>query len=1278
VSQIGHYGLQLTLAVMLWMAQADNAAEPAPAQASPAPTEATNPQLAEAKRLNGEALAHYRAGEYAQAIPKAQRALQLREAVLGPDHQDVATSLCNLALLLRTTGRYAEAELLYRRALAIDAKALGPDHPGTVIDLNNLAELLRTTGRYAEAEPLYRRALAIDEKALGPDHPDVATDLYDLALLLKTTGRYAEAEPLYRRALAINEKALGPDQPDVATDLNNLAELLRTTRRYTEAEPLYRRALAIDEKALGPDQPDVATDLNNLALLLRTTGRYAEAEPLYRRALAIDEKALGPDHPRVATSLNNLAELLRTTGRYAEAEPLYRRALAIDEKALGPDHPDVANDLYNLASLLRTIGHYDDAERLLLRARRIAPTADVPLIGAHAVQIWNSATGRSEQSINVSAPVFDVAFSPDASKLATAGKNGIGIWHVATGKNIWQAGEAALSVAFAPDSKFVAEVDESRVTGLRDAATGLQLRTFRGATGRLTAVVFSPNGRLLATAGEDQAIRVWDVATGRPLMVLTGHSVAVRSLTFSPDGKSLASGDDDGVIQLWSLASGGAVRRFQRNQESMDRGSVLNRSSLLALAVSPDGRELAAASADHTCTLWDVSTGKESVVLRGHSYAVTSVTFQMQGEKLIVVTGSLDHSIKFWDSETGQEFRSFTTSDGPISALAISSDGKHIATATDFSEIGDHEQTLYVVAVGISNYHDRGPSLPYSVPDARAIASAFQNGASGVFNRVETHLLVEESATRSGMITALRQIEDKARPTDTLVFFFAGHSAESDNETIFLPADGISDRGVIRKFIGLAPSELLRFLDRIPTQHQLIVLDTGSTGSVFRAMDRGIRQQNPKLSELMERSVAVITQSGRSLALEDAPLGHGLLTSAILSGLSGEASQSDVITAGSLVSYMARHGTTQHRAGEQFAQFLFGDDFPLSRVPKNATKQVLGSEEPGNPEEQAPSYFRVKYEVTQAMLSSESQSDRGFPAAKAPAIKALPPRHDYALIFAGTHYDEGTGWPALTYPQRDTEAVRDLLQDQYGFAVEIVADPDYDTILSKLREYRTKRTYGPEDQLLVMFAGHGAASDVDGYIVARDSKVSDENFHSYLSFSDLHTILDRTPARHVLLILDTCFDGAFEPRFDQLSLLNSSGRSSLTRFQPVAWSSEARGPRAFLAAASVWNGMEEQNAYADGDAAERDREEFIHDKLRYKTRWYLVSGGREPVPDQSVFIQAFLATLRSVSAVEGVRTAKQIYSTMERLKPRPHEEGFGSNEPWGEFVFEVRPRQINH
>ena len=126
---------------------------------------------------------------------------------------DRSARLSEVAALYYNQGQYAKAEPLYQRALEIREKALGPEHPDVATSLNNLAELYRVRGQYAKAEPLYERALAIREKALSSEHPDLAWSLNSLAALYETQGRYAEAQPPYERALAIGKRPWARSMP---------------------------------------------------------------------------------------------------------------------------------------------------------------------------------------------------------------------------------------------------------------------------------------------------------------------------------------------------------------------------------------------------------------------------------------------------------------------------------------------------------------------------------------------------------------------------------------------------------------------------------------------------------------------------------------------------------------------------------------------------------------------------------------------------------------------------------------------------------------------------------------------------------------------------------------------------------------------------------------------------------------------------------------------------------------------------------------------------------
>jgi CHAT domain-containing protein/Tfp pilus assembly protein PilF len=350
-----------------------------------APAPSAEADLNAARRLDSEAEQQKLLGKAESAILVVQRALAIRERVLGQDHPDVGLTLSRLGELYEAAGEYARAERLYERAISILATALGPEHVAVATSLNSLAGLLVAKGDYARAEPLLLRAVDLQERGLGQDHPNLGLSLTNLALLYRKKGDLARAEPLNERAVAIVEGALGPHHPGVAASLTELAALCLDKGDYTRAEPPYQRALAIREKELGRRHPDTAVSLNNLASLYQAKGDPARAEPMLQRALSLLQAALQPDHPHIATSLNNLATLYSSKGDSSRAEPLYQKALAIREKVLGKDHPDAAEILNSLALIYQDRGELRRAERMLQRALAIQEKAlgkDHPAIAA--------------------------------------------------------------------------------------------------------------------------------------------------------------------------------------------------------------------------------------------------------------------------------------------------------------------------------------------------------------------------------------------------------------------------------------------------------------------------------------------------------------------------------------------------------------------------------------------------------------------------------------------------------------------------------------------------------------------------------------------------------------------------------------------------------------------------------------------------------------------------------------------------------------------------------
>jgi tetratricopeptide (TPR) repeat protein len=119
---------------------------------------------------------------------------------------EAARLLNRAGYYLNERAQYTEAEPLLQRALSIREQVLGANHPDVAHTLNSLAVLYGNQGKYGEAEPLYQRALTIYEQVFGPNHPDVATVLENYAFLLRKTKREGKAAELEIRAKTIRTK----------------------------------------------------------------------------------------------------------------------------------------------------------------------------------------------------------------------------------------------------------------------------------------------------------------------------------------------------------------------------------------------------------------------------------------------------------------------------------------------------------------------------------------------------------------------------------------------------------------------------------------------------------------------------------------------------------------------------------------------------------------------------------------------------------------------------------------------------------------------------------------------------------------------------------------------------------------------------------------------------------------------------------------------------------------------------------------------------------------
>jgi WD40 repeat protein len=211
---------------------------------------------------------------------------------------------------------------------------------------------------------------------------------------------------------------------------------------------------------------------------------------------------------------------------------------------------------------------------------------------------------------------------------------------------------------------------------LRSAADGRVLHALP-ADQTVRALALSPDGRLLAAAGDDMAVQLWEVDTGKAGARLAGHTDWVLSLAFSPDGDRLASAGYDGVIRLWDVAAGKKLRDMSAAPPPPPK-TVSEPVIVWSLAFSPDGKELAAGTAEGPIHMLNPADGKVLRSLPGHGSAVTGLQYHPGGA--VLASASKDRTVRLWNPANGQVLKALEGHEAWVQGVAFVAQGTRLVS----------------------------------------------------------------------------------------------------------------------------------------------------------------------------------------------------------------------------------------------------------------------------------------------------------------------------------------------------------------------------------------------------------------------------------------------------------------------------------------------------------------------------------------------------------------------------------------------------------------------
>ncbi len=165
---------------------------------------------------------------------------------------------------------------------------------------------------------------------------------------------------------------------------------------------------------------------------------------------------------------------------------------------------------------------------------------------------------------------------------------------------------------------------------------------------RLSLPTFNSDASRVAIARDDASLEVRDVAGAEPPLALAGHGFEpgwvqlITGFEFFPDGRRMVSAGVDKTARIWDLKTGQELAVLRGHSDVVQ-----------GLAVSEDNRWVATSSRDRTVRIWDAATGAPAGTLRSRDSVPIGLIFTRDGSSLVSILSNGDS--RFWSVRTAIE-----------------------------------------------------------------------------------------------------------------------------------------------------------------------------------------------------------------------------------------------------------------------------------------------------------------------------------------------------------------------------------------------------------------------------------------------------------------------------------------------------------------------------------------------------------------------------------------------------------------------------------------------
>jgi tetratricopeptide (TPR) repeat protein len=299
--------------------------------------------------------------KYEQALEYQEKALKIRQEVLGENHPDTATSYDNVGNTYSRLEKHDKALEYQKNSLNIRQEMLGETHPDTSISYNNISSTYSCLEKHNKAQEYQEKALKIQQEALGESHPHTATSYNNLGSTYRQLQQYEKSLEYNEKALKIRKEVLGEKHPNTATSYNNVGSIYGDLQQHEQALEYQEKALKTWQEVFGEQHPDTATGYNNIGALYGDLQQHDKALAYQEKALKVRQNVLSENHTDTATSFNCVGGTYDDLQQYDKALAYQEKALKIRKNILGESHADTCTSYNDVGVTYYKMRKYNQA-----------------------------------------------------------------------------------------------------------------------------------------------------------------------------------------------------------------------------------------------------------------------------------------------------------------------------------------------------------------------------------------------------------------------------------------------------------------------------------------------------------------------------------------------------------------------------------------------------------------------------------------------------------------------------------------------------------------------------------------------------------------------------------------------------------------------------------------------------------------------------------------------------------------------------------------------------